>query len=84
MAILTLADGLPLQTPHEQKDIVWLDAACTENIRIFGAAETQPRYRRLPQWLEPTLRQELVELGRKRGYKNPAFWAGQVMRGRRR
>ena len=64
MAILTLADGLPLQTPHEQKDIVWLDAACTENIRMFGAAETQPRYRRLPQWLEPTLRQELVELGR--------------------
>ena len=64
MAIITLADGLPLQTTHEQKDIVWLDAACTENIRIFGAAETQPRYRRLPQWLEPELRQELVELGR--------------------
>lgn len=28
--------------------------------------------------------EELVALGRKRGYKNPAFWAGQVMRGRRR
>lgn len=28
--------------------------------------------------------EELVRLGRQRGYKNPAFWAAQVMRGRRR
>lgn len=28
--------------------------------------------------------EELVKLGRSRGYKNPAFWASQVMRGRRR
>lgn len=28
--------------------------------------------------------EELVQLGRKRGYKNPAFWAAQVMRGRKR
>lgn len=28
--------------------------------------------------------EELVKLGRERGYKNPAFWAAQVMRGRRR
>ena len=28
--------------------------------------------------------EELVRLGRKRGYKNPAFWAAQVMRGRKR
>jgi len=27
--------------------------------------------------------EELVTLGRKRGYKNPAFWAAKVMRGRR-
>lgn len=27
--------------------------------------------------------EELVALGRKRGYKNPAFWAANVMRGRR-
>lgn len=27
--------------------------------------------------------EELVQLGRSRGYKNPAFWAAQVMRGRR-
>lgn len=27
--------------------------------------------------------EELVALGRKRGYKNPAFWAAKVMRGRR-
>ena len=27
--------------------------------------------------------EELVQLGRQRGYKNPAFWAAQVMRGRR-
>lgn len=28
--------------------------------------------------------EELVKLGKKRGYKNPAFWAAQVMRGRKR
>ena len=28
--------------------------------------------------------EELVRLGRSRGYKNPAFWAAQVMRGRNR
>lgn len=28
--------------------------------------------------------EELVKLGRSRGYKNPAFWAAQVMRGRKR
>ena len=27
--------------------------------------------------------EELVKLGRERGYKNPAYWAAQVMRGRR-
>ena len=28
--------------------------------------------------------EDLIKLGRQRGYKNPAFWAAQVMRGRRR
>lgn len=28
--------------------------------------------------------EELVALGRKRGYKNPAFWAANIMRGRHR
>lgn len=28
--------------------------------------------------------EELVAIGKKKGYKNPAFWATQVMRGRRR
>lgn len=28
--------------------------------------------------------EELVRLGRQRGYKNPAFWAAQIMRGRKR
>lgn len=28
--------------------------------------------------------EELIKLGRSRGYKNPAFWAAQVMRGRKR
>lgn len=28
--------------------------------------------------------EELVKLGKQRGYKNPAFWAAQVMRGRNR
>lgn len=26
----------------------------------------------------------LVQLGKQRGYKNPVFWAAQVMRGRKR
>ena len=28
--------------------------------------------------------EELVAIGKKKGYKNPAYWASQVMRGRRR
>lgn len=28
--------------------------------------------------------EELIKLGRSRGYKNPAYWAAQVMRGRKR
>lgn len=28
--------------------------------------------------------EDLVKLGRKRGYKNPAFWAAKVLRGRKR
>ena len=28
--------------------------------------------------------EELIRLGKQRGYKNPAFWASQVMRGRRK
>ena len=28
--------------------------------------------------------EELVKLGRQRGYKNPAFWAAQIMRGRKK
>lgn len=28
--------------------------------------------------------EDLIKLGRSRGYKNPAFWAAQVMRGRRK
>jgi superfamily II DNA or RNA helicase len=28
--------------------------------------------------------EELVRLGKSRGYKNPAFWAAQIMRGRRK
>jgi flagellar biosynthesis/type III secretory pathway protein FliH len=27
--------------------------------------------------------EELVRLGKQRGYKNPAYWAAQVLRGRR-
>jgi flagellar biosynthesis/type III secretory pathway protein FliH len=28
--------------------------------------------------------EDLVRLGRQRGYKNPAYWAAQIMRGRKR
>lgn len=62
MAIITMADGVSLQTTHEQKDIVWLDAAATRQIRIYGAAETTPCYRRVSAALEPQLRPELAEL----------------------
>ena len=62
MAIITMADGVSLQTTHEQKDIVWLDAAATRQIRIYGAAETTPCYRRVSAALEPQLRPELAKL----------------------
>lgn len=62
MAILKKADGLSLQTTHEQKNIVWLDAAVTEQIKLYGAVETDPCYRRVPAVLEPKLRPELAAL----------------------
>lgn len=62
MAILTVADGQFLQTTHAQQDIVWLDAAATRQIRIYGAAETSPRYRRLPAEVAQSLRRELADL----------------------
>lgn len=62
MAMVKVSDGLRLQTTHEQEDIVWFDAATAENIRIFGAGEVLPRYRRIPRQTEQNLRQELQEL----------------------
>ena len=38
---------------------------------------------RIEQGRAQTL-EELIQLGRSRGYKNPAFWAAQIMRGRNR
>lgn len=60
--IVKESDGVKLQTTVEKEDVVWFDAAQTENIRIFGAAETQPRYRRLPQELAENLRSELKRI----------------------
>ena len=62
MAVLTLQDSVQLQTTHEQTDIEWLDAAKAPQIKLYGAAETDPCYRRVPAALEPQLRPALAEL----------------------
>ncbi len=60
-----------------------------ENIelqRITAAEAARAEERRRKARLEQGRAQnfeELVALGKERGYKNPAFWASQVMRGRR-
>ena len=62
MAIVKAEQGIRLQTSYDKPDIVWLDVANTEQIRIYGAAEVRPRYRRVPQEVEKILRPELQML----------------------
>ena len=45
--------------------------------------EAEKRKARLEQGRAQTF-EELVALGKAKGYRNPAYWAAQVMRGRRR
>ena len=47
------------------------------------AAERKRRQARIEQGRAQTF-EELLAIGRAKGYKNPAFWAQQVLRGRRR
>ena len=46
-------------------------------------AEAERKKARMEQGRAQTF-EELLAIGRAKGYKNPAFWAQQVMRGRRR
>lgn len=61
------------------QDIELARITAEETARI----EEQKRRDRLEQGRAQTF-EELVQLGRKRGYKNPAFWAARIMRGRRK
>lgn len=62
-----------------QKDIELARITAEEAERVAEAK----RKSRIEQGRAATF-EELVKLGKQRGYKNPAFWAAQVMRGRKR
>ena len=62
---------------HEEIELQRISAAEAERIEAEKKKSRQEQGR--AQSFE-----ELVKLGRSRGYKNPAFWAAQVMRGRKR
>lgn len=62
-----------------QKDIELARITAEEAERVAEAK----RKSRIEQGRAATF-EELVRLGKQRGYKNPAFWAAQVMRGRKR
>ena len=49
----------------------------------MARVEAEKRRARAEQGRAQTF-EELVALGKAKGYKNPAYWAAQVMRGRRR
>ena len=49
----------------------------------MARVEAEKRKARAEQGRAQTF-EELVAIGKKKGYKNPAFWASQVMRGRKR
>ena len=49
----------------------------------MARVEAEKKKARMEQGRAQTF-EELVAIGKKKGYKNPAFWASQVMRGRRR
>lgn len=49
----------------------------------MARVEAEKKKARMEQGRAQTF-EELVAIGKKKGYKNPSFWAAQVMRGRRR
>ena len=61
---------------HESIELARITAE--ENARIAEAKKKSRQEQGRAQSFE-----ELVALGRKRGYKNPAFWAAKVLRGRK-
>lgn len=62
---------------HEEIELARITAE--ENERI----EKEKKASRIEQGRAQSF-EELVRLGRQRGYKNPAYWAAKVMRGRKR
>ena len=62
-----------------REDIELKRITAEEMVRI----EAEKKKARLEQGRAQTF-EELVALGKAKGYRNPAFWAAQVMRGRRR
>lgn len=49
----------------------------------MARVETEKKKARMEQGRAQTF-EELVAIGKKKGYRNPSFWASQVMRGRKR
>ncbi len=62
---------------HEDIELKRITLEETERI------EKEKKAARIQQGKAQTF-EELVKLGRSRGYKNPAYWAAQIMRGRKR
>lgn len=62
---------------HEEIELARITAE--EAQRVTQARKDSRREQGRAQSFE-----ELIQLGKQRGYKNPAFWAAQVMRGRKR
>lgn len=62
---------------HEEIELARITAE--ETVRI----EAEKKKSRIEQGRADSF-EALVKLGRSRGYKNPSFWAAQVMRGRKR
>lgn len=71
--------------PLHQREIKAHEEVELQRITAEEAArvEEEKKKARREQWKANSF-EELVELGKQRGYKNPAFWASQVMRGRKR
>lgn len=62
---------------HEEVELARITAEEAERI------EQEKKRARVEQGRAASF-EELIRLGRQRGYRNPAFWAAQVMRGRKR
>lgn len=68
------------QREIEAKEEIELTKIAAEEAEQIAAAKKASR---IEQGRAQTF-EELVKLGRRRGYKNPAFWAANVLRGRKK